>query len=159
MACTPFIENTTTCLIRDDPDSESGSLPCQNRACEQVLQGIEALQMPFPVDSPAVAECLQQLPGAESLQRGHTASIATFLVCQFHRNLPELPQRLIVDPLSGSDESADQTLRTERFVNRWITNNTIPIKNRIQEIWTATAATPAIFRAPAITPTTKNISA
>jgi hypothetical protein len=44
------------------------------------------------------------------------------------------PQRSIVDPFSGSDESADQTSRTERFVNRWITSNTIPITNRIQDI-------------------------
>jgi hypothetical protein len=42
---------------------------------------------------------------------------------------------------------------------KWITSNTIPIKNRAQEIWTANAATPAIFKAPAMTPTTKNISA
>ena len=90
--------------------------------------------MPFPVDSPAVAECLQQLPGAESLQLGHTASIGTCLVYQLHLNFPKPPQRSIVDPLSGSDESADQTLRTERFVSRWITSNTIPIKNRIQDI-------------------------
>jgi hypothetical protein len=68
-----------------------------------------------------------------------------------------LPARSIVlDP--GSREFCQGT-RTERFVNRWIASNTIPIKNRIQEIWTATAATPAIFRAPAMTPTTKNISA
>lgn len=59
----------------------------------------------------------------------------------------------------GSGETAGQEVRTERFVNRWITSNTIPITNRAQEIWTASAATPAIFRAPAMTPTTKNISA
>jgi hypothetical protein len=60
---------------------------------------------------------------------------------------------------SGSGESAGQETRTERFVTRWITSNTIPIKNRMQEIWIATADTPAKFRAPAMTPTTKNISA
>src|SRR4029077_16120198 len=91
----------------------------------------------------ATAELLQQLPRAESLQRGHTASIATFLFCQFHRSLPAHIQPPIVslegiDP--SSSESTGQEARTGRFVSRWITSNTIPIKNRIQEIWTATAA-------------------
>jgi hypothetical protein len=29
MAGTPFVENTTHCVTRDDPDPESGGLPCQ----------------------------------------------------------------------------------------------------------------------------------
>ena len=59
----------------------------------------------------------------------------------------------------GFPTTLGQEARTERPMNKWITSNTIPIKNKIQEIWTATAATPAKFRAPAMTPTTKNISA
>ena len=46
-----------------------------------------------------------------------------------------------------------------RLVRRWI-NNTLPIKSRIQEIWTATATTPAKSQSPqAINPTAKNTSA
>lgn len=44
---------------------------------------------------------------------------------------------------------AGQDIQTERFVNRWIASNTIPSKNRIQDIWTATVATLAGFKAPA----------
>ncbi len=36
MACTPFVENTTTCLTRDDPDTEPESLPCQS--CDSLKQ-------------------------------------------------------------------------------------------------------------------------
>ena len=43
-----------------------------------------------------------------------------------------------------------------RLVRRWITNNTLPIKSRIQEIWTATANPPAKCRAPAINPTAQH---
>ena len=42
----------------------------------------------------------------------------------------------------------DQETLTVRLVRRWITNNTLPIKSRIQEIWTATANPPAKCRAP-----------
>src|ERR1041384_3872329 len=48
-------------------------------------------------------------PSAKNLHRGYTAPIATFLVCQLHRNFPEQTQLSIVDPLSGSDESADRS--------------------------------------------------
>ena len=34
MACTPFVENTTTCLTRDEPEPES--LPCQS--CDSLKQ-------------------------------------------------------------------------------------------------------------------------
>ena len=44
--------------------------------------------MPSPVECPALAEFLQQLPLAKNLQRRHTYSIPTFLVRQFHRDLP-----------------------------------------------------------------------
>ncbi|RPH77701.1 MAG: hypothetical protein EHM80_11985 [Nitrospiraceae bacterium] len=30
MACTPFVEHTTTCWIRDDPDTKPERLPCQS---------------------------------------------------------------------------------------------------------------------------------
>ncbi len=55
--------------------------------------------------------------------------------------------------------STSHTTRPERPVTTWIATNAIPIKNSTQEICTATADTPARFRAPAITPTTRNTSA
>jgi hypothetical protein len=36
MAGTPFDENTTYCVTKDDPDIESGSLPCQT--CDSLKQ-------------------------------------------------------------------------------------------------------------------------
>ena len=36
MACPPFVENTTTCLTRDDPDTEPERLPCQS--CDSLKQ-------------------------------------------------------------------------------------------------------------------------
>src|SRR6266850_6166657 len=36
MACPPFIEDTTTCSAKDDPDTESGGLPCQS--CDSLKQ-------------------------------------------------------------------------------------------------------------------------
>jgi hypothetical protein len=38
-------------------------------------------------------------------------------------------------------------------------SNTIPLNSRVQELWVATVATPAIFKAPAMNPTNKNIAA
>jgi len=36
MACTPFIEDTTTFSARDDPDTEPERLPCQS--CDSLKQ-------------------------------------------------------------------------------------------------------------------------
>lgn len=63
-----------------------------------------------------------------------------------------------VGNLSDSLTALSRSTRAVGPVIIWIATNTIPIKNRIQEIWTATADTPARFRAPAIKPTTRNTS-
>jgi hypothetical protein len=64
-----------------------------------------------------------------------------------------------VGSLSDSPTAPSRSTRAVGPVIIWIATNTIPIKNRIQEIWTVIADTPARFRAPAIKPTTKNTSA
>ena len=64
-----------------------------------------------------------------------------------------------VESLSDSPAAPSRSTRAVVPVIIWIATNTIPIKNRIQEIWTAIADTPARFRAPAIKPTTRNTSA
>lgn len=74
--------------------------------------------MPFSVEASALSQFLQQLPRAESLQGRHTVSTAPFLVCSCSRNLPEQPQRLIVDPLPGSGESARQTVRPQPILEQ-----------------------------------------
>ena len=69
---------------------DSPNLVRKHQRLREVLEGVAPVQMPFSVEFLALAEFLQQLPRAKSLQRRHTASIATFLVCQFHRNLPSI---------------------------------------------------------------------
>src|SRR6185295_12364097 len=63
------------------------------------------------------------------------------------------------ETLSDIPAASGHAARAERPVITWIATNTIPTKNNTQEIWTATADTPARFRAPAITPTTRKTSA
>ena len=71
--------------LRDGPN-----LIRKRQGLREVLERVEPLQMPSPVKPPSLAELFQQLPFAESLQRRHTASIATCLVCQFHRKLSSI---------------------------------------------------------------------
>ena len=59
---------------KPDTDQGGGPQPPQSPnfvrkglRLREVLEGIEPLQMPFPVYSPAVAEVLQQLPRSASL--------------------------------------------------------------------------------------------
>jgi len=105
-------------LALDLGDSANLIRKCQR--LREILEGVQPLQMSFSVESPTSAELLQQLPRAESLQRRHTASIAAFLVCEFHRHLLYL-QRL-TGYLEGirlwSGESAAHEARTERPVTR-----------------------------------------
>src|SRR4029079_9750715 len=61
--------------------------------------------------------------------------------------------------LSDIPTALGQATRADRPVITWIATNAIPTKNNTHEIWTATADTPARFRAPAITPTTRNTNA
>jgi hypothetical protein len=79
-------------------------------------------------------------------------AVVIFTICS-----SDVIKRLPLEGLRGAP--AQKEFLRVRPVARWITNNTIPIKNRIQDISVATAATPATFRAPAITPTTKNANA
>src|SRR2546429_4026833 len=65
---------------------------------------------------------------------------------------------------NSQEEPFDQTspgqrTRVLRPLIRWITSNTVPIKNRIQEIWVATAATQANCMAPVTKAANKNINA
>src|SRR5512140_2300722 len=69
---------------------DSANLVRKCQRLREVREGVAPLQMPFSVELPALAEFLQQRLRAKNLQRGHTNSIATFLVSQFHRNLPSV---------------------------------------------------------------------
>ena len=69
---------------------DSPNLVRKHQRLREVLEGVAPVQMPFSVEFLALAEFLQQLPRAKSLQRGHKDSIATFLVCKFHRKLASI---------------------------------------------------------------------
>ena len=46
-----------------------------------------------------------------------------------------------------------------RPATRWIVSNTIPLANKVQELWVTTVAIPAHCNPPAINPKHKNIAA
>jgi hypothetical protein len=90
---------------------------------------------------------------ASELAFGKEVTLLTHGLDKYGRTLAISRRSLPHSPLAG------YSTRVLRPVTKWITTNTIPITNRIQEICIAIADTPMRFRAPAIKPTTRNTSA